>query len=67
MMMQSVVVLVLALFVVMLGLLVYGASAFAGGADTSHTPGGRRINMRLEVLWTGVAATILFGFFLVAH
>jgi heme/copper-type cytochrome/quinol oxidase subunit 2 len=62
----TVTVLILALFLVVGALLGYGAVVFgredrnAGG----ETPAGGRVNMRREVLWTGVAAALLLLAFL---
>lgn len=59
-------VLTVTLLVVVAGLLLYGLVVFRGPIPAASTHGDsttRRVNMRLEVLWTAVATAILVGIF----
>jgi heme/copper-type cytochrome/quinol oxidase subunit 2 len=65
----AVTALVAGLFVAVAALLAYGMRSFQQGslpAKLESLP-GRQVNMRLEVLWTGCAAFLLFAVFLVTR
>ncbi|MGI8825436.1 MAG: hypothetical protein ACR2JC_07305 [Chloroflexota bacterium] len=59
--------LIFALFGCVCALLVYGAWAFRASVPATSMTHGRRVNMRLEVVWTGLAAALLGAIFVVAH
>jgi heme/copper-type cytochrome/quinol oxidase subunit 2 len=63
MMLTLVTGLIAVLFVAVLGLLGYGAYAFSRGDSVQPT----KVSMAREVLWTGLAALLLLGLFVVAH
>ncbi|HLJ69502.1 MAG TPA: hypothetical protein VKX16_19275 [Chloroflexota bacterium] len=65
----AVALLVVALFVAIAGLLGYGFRVFGRG-DTEldrPEPGKPTVNMRLEVLWTGLSAALLLAVFLMVR
>ncbi|GAC1442800.1 MAG: hypothetical protein NVSMB52_00430 [Chloroflexota bacterium] len=66
---QIVTYLIPALFVVVVALLAYGVYAFRPSNEEtrSEVMPGRRVNMRLEVLWTGIASMLLLAVFLSAR
>lgn len=57
--------LIAVLFLAVLGLLGYGVHAFSRRDGSAEPP--TKVNMGREVLWTGLASLLLFGFFLYAH
>ncbi|MGH2447756.1 MAG: hypothetical protein ACRDFS_04030 [Chloroflexota bacterium] len=59
---QGATALIILLFGVAAGLVVYGAFSFKGVEVAEG--GGRFVNMRLEVLWTAIAAAILLAIFI---
>jgi heme/copper-type cytochrome/quinol oxidase subunit 2 len=62
-------VLVSLLFAAIAALLAYGAYAFRHAPQPAdmRLPGGRQVDMRLEVLWTGCAAVLLLAVFAVVR
>lgn len=54
------------LFVAVGALLLYGVYAFRGAAKPA-VEGARAVNLRIEVLWTAIAAALLLGVFLYAR
>jgi heme/copper-type cytochrome/quinol oxidase subunit 2 len=62
--------LLIALFVTVGALLVYGGYAFRRSSATAGdqgVPGGRTANPMFDVLWTSLAALLLLGVFLYAR
>ncbi len=61
--------LIVLLFIVVCGLLVWGAYHFSPRSAAAQLPRGvaRRVDPRREVVWTGVATMVLLAIFLVAR